>query len=58
MEILVGKDIVQVTSSTNQEDMFIVVLTLDGMLNIYDITLERKFNTLQPNAEANRERHL
>ena len=44
MEIVVGKDIVQISSSPNQDDMFISVLTKDNKFFIYDLALERKFN--------------
>ena len=37
-----GKDIVQIGSSNSQDDMFIVVLTKDGWLLVYDIVLERR----------------
>lgn len=59
LEIVVGKDILQVASSNSQEDMFIVVLTKDNMLLTYGIVLERKFK-LHSNAnnEGNGERHL
>ena len=44
-EVIVGKDVQAVTSSGNQDDMYLVVLTKDGQVLIYDIGLERKFTT-------------
>lgn len=42
-ELVVGKDIIQVGSSSSQDDMFIVALTKDGFLYVYEVVLERKF---------------
>jgi len=41
-QVIVGKDIQAVTSSGSQDDMYLIVLTKDGQVIIYDIALERR----------------
>jgi hypothetical protein len=51
-ELVVGKDIQEIASSTLQDDMSVSVLTSDGHVHIYEIKMERKVST------GSRERHL
>ena len=46
-QITVGKDVQAVTSSGSQDEMYLVVLTKDGQVLIFDIALERKFSANQ-----------
>ena len=41
-QVVIGKDIVQVGSSGVQDNMFLAVLTADGQVHIYEVTIERK----------------
>ena len=43
--------IVQVASSTISDDMQLSILTSNGLLYIYDVSLERRFKLSQPNQQ-------
>lgn len=60
LEIVVGKDILQVGSSGSQDDMFIVILTRDNKLYIYDVSLERKLGqpSMSSGQKGSADRHL